>query len=332
MRWAAPEWFAAGLVVLAAVVWILRYGFRRRRKTLNDFADEGLQATLVPAKRLKHRRAAAVCCAAGVLFAVITLMRPQWGSRLEKVPRLGIDLVFVLDVSNSMLSEDILPSRLERAKLAIGDLVKRLGGDRVGLIAFAGDAYLACPLTADYGGFLLTLADIGPDAVGRGGTDIAAAFKTAKETFKSAASRDKTLILITDGEDQEGRALAAAKDLHATQGVRIYTIGVGTREGELIPLRDRTGKVQFLKDDQGQAVKSRLDEDLLEKIALATEGVYVRSCVKEFGLDFLYNNYFTALEKTRGEERTVQIYTERFPAFLLLALIAFIAQCIFEEL
>ncbi len=332
MRWAAPDWFAAGAIALALVCWALRYGLRRRRRTLNDFAEEKLQAALVPAKRLKNRRAAAVCCAAGVLFAVLALMRPQWGSRWEKVPRLGIDLVFVLDVSNSMLSEDILPNRLERAKLAIGDLVKKLGGDRVGLITFAGDAYLACPLTPDYGGFLLTLRDITPDTVGRAGTDIARAFREAREAFKPSASQDRILILITDGEDHEGRALAAAKDLHATLGARIYTIGVGTREGELIPLRERSGKVQFLKDAQGLTVKSRLDEELLEKIALATEGVYVRSTVKEFGLDFLYNNYFTALEKTRGEERTVQIYTERFPAFLLLALVAFIAQCIFEGL
>ncbi len=332
MRWAAPDWFAAGVAVLAAVVWILRHGLRMRRKTLNAFADEELQAALVPAGRLKNRRAAAVCCAVGVLFAVITLMRPQWGSRWEKVPRLGIELVFALDVSKSMLSEDILPNRLERAKLAIGDLIKRLGGDRVGLIAFAGDAYVACPLTPDYAGFLLTLRDIGPDTVGRGGTDIAAAFKKAREAFAISASPDKILILITDGEDHAGRAMAKAKHLHATLGARIYTIGVGTRQGEIIPLRDPSGKVRFLKDGLGQTVKSRLDEELLEKIALATEGVYVRSTVNEFGLDFLYKNYFAALEKTKGEERTIEIYTERFPIFLLLALIAFIAQGVFEEL
>jgi len=332
MRWAAPDWFAAGAIALALVCWALRYGLRRRRRTLNDFAEEKLQAALVPAKRLKNRRAAAVCCAAGVLFAVLALMRPQWGSRWEKVPRLGIDLVFVLDVSNSMLSEDILPNRLERAKLAIGDLVKKLGGDRVGLISFAGDAYVACPLTPDYGGFLLTLRDIGPDTVGRAGTNIAGAFKKAKDVFSTSTSPDKILILITDGEDHEGRAMGAAEDLHATLGARIYTVGVGTREGELIPLRDPSGKVRFLKDDRGQAVTSRLDEELLENIALATEGVYVRSTANDFGLDFLYNNYFALLEKTKGEERTIQIYTERFPLFLFLSLIAFLIQGVFEEM
>jgi len=332
MRWAAPDWFPAAIAALTAVIVLLRHGLRLRRKTLRAFAEEGLQSTLVPAQRLKDRRFAAVCCAAGVLFAVIALMRPQWGSRWEKVPRLGIELVFALDVSNSMLTEDILPNRLERAKLAIGDLVNKLGGDRVGLIAFAGDAYVACPLTPDHAGFLLTLRDVGPGTVGRPGTDIGAAFGKAEETFSVSASPDKILVLITDGEDHAGRALTQAKRLHETMGARIYTIGVGTREGDLIPLRERTGKIRFLKDGQGQTVKSRLDEDLLERIALSTGGVYVRSTVKEFGLDFLYNNYFSALEKTKGEEHTVQIYTERFPFFLFLAFIAFVAQLVFEDL
>jgi len=332
MRWAAPDWFSLGFALFLTVVLLLRHGLRTQRKTLNTFADEGLQAALVPAKRLRNRRAAAVCGATGVLLAALALMRPQWGSRWEKVQRYGIELVFALDVSKSMLAEDLLPNRLERAKLAIGDLVKKLGGDRVGLIAFAGDAYVACPLTPDYGGFLLALRDVGPDTIGLGGTDIAAAFRKAQEAFALSASRDKILILITDGEDHAGRALAEAEHLHAALGARIYTVGVGTLEGELVPLRDPSGKVQFLKDGLGQTVKSRLDEKLLEKIALSTKGVYVRSTVTEFGLDFLYHNYFTALEQTKGEERTIEIYTERFPIFILLSLIAFFAQGVFEEL
>jgi len=246
--------------------------------------------------------------------------------------RFGIELVFCLDVSKSMLAEDLLPNRLERDKLAIGDLVRKLGGDRVGLIAFAGDAYTACPLTSDYGGFLLSLKDVGPGTVALGGTDIAAAFRKAEDAFAVSASPDKILVLITDGEDHAGRAMAQAERLHAKLGARIFTVGVGTLEGELVPLRDASGKVQFVKDGLGQTVKSRLDEALLEKIALATEGVYVRSTVSEFGLDFLYNSYFKALEQTKGEERTIQVYTERFSLFLVLALFAFMAQGVLEEM
>ncbi|MGE5279585.1 MAG: VWA domain-containing protein [Deltaproteobacteria bacterium] len=340
MKWAAPDQLIVVVAALAVVLGILRHGLRVRRRILDGYAEPKLQAALVPPRRLKRLRGASLCCGAAVLFLGLALMRPQWGSRTEKVPRVGIDLLFALDVSQSMLSQDILPSRLERAKLAIGDLVKKLNGDRVGLIAFAGDAYLACPLTTDYGGFLLTLKDVGPDTVGRPGTDIAAALEEAGKAFASASGADKTLILITDGEDHEGRALAAAEKLHAEGtktvlgqgGVRIYTIGVGTREGELIPLRDAAGKIRFLKDDSGQTVLTRLDEQLLEKIALATKGVYVRSSPNAFGLDVLYKNYFSGLEKSKGEDRVLQIFTERFEIFLLFALMALVAQGILEAL
>jgi len=332
MRWASQDWFAAGIVIIIILLWTLRHGFLARRKILDSFADEGLQTFLVPERRLVRRRKAMVFCVAAVLLATAALMRPQWGSRWEKVPRIGIDLLIVLDISNSMLSEDILPSRLERAKLTLGDLVNKMGGDRVGLVAFSGDAYLACPLTPDYGGFLLTLRDLTPETIGRPGTNITRALKEAGKAFASASSPDKSLILITDGEDHGGGALAAAKKLHAAQGVRIYTVGVGTQEGELIPIRDKTGKIRFLKNKKGATVTSRLDETLLEEIALATKGVYVRSTATQFGLEILYNNYLSHLQKTRGEERTIQVYTERFALFIILALFCLIAQGIFEGL
>lgn len=254
------------------------------------------------------------------ILLIISLMRPQWGFRWQKVQRMGVDILIALDVSKSMLAEDIKPNRLERAKLAIKDLVKKLRGDRIGLIAFAGSAFLECPLTLDYGGFLLVLNQINPSLIPRGGTAISKAISLARKSYEGGQKKYKALVIITDGEDHEGEVLSMA-ELARKEGIKIFCIGVGTREGELIPVKDEKAGRRFLKDREGNFVKSRLNEELLEEIALKTGGSYVRATPADFGLDLVYEKKISKMEKRLLKSKLAKQYEERFQLPLLIAFI-----------
>jgi Ca-activated chloride channel family protein len=266
---------------------------------------------------------------AAFFFMVAALSRPQWGFSVSPVKRHGLDIMVVIDVSKSMLTQDVKPSRLERTKLAIKDLVMKLNGsDHIGLIAFAGDALVMCPLTYDYNGFLLSLDDLSVDSIPRGGTDISQAIDEGVNAYKGMADSDKAVILVTDGEDQEGDALQAARKA-SEKGVKIYTVGVGTREGDLIQVTNADGQTEFLKDADGNAVKSRLNENLLQQIAYITGGAYIRSGNTEFGLDYLYDRQLSKLKKHDAETKMARLYDERFQWPLTLAFILLLAEGIF---
>ena len=193
---------------------------------------------------------------------------------MRPVKRHGLDIMVVIDVSKSMLTQDVLPSRLERTKLAVKDLIMKLNGsDHIGLIAFAGDAMVMCPLTYDYNGFLLSLDDLSTDSIPRGGTNISQAIDESVKAYQGMADSDKAVILVTDGEDEEGDALEAARRARE-KGVRIFTVGVGTREGDLIQVTNADGQTEFLKDADGNVVKSHLNENLL-----AANRLYHRRCL-----------------------------------------------------
>ncbi|MBN1520954.1 MAG: VWA domain-containing protein, partial [Candidatus Aureabacteria bacterium] len=228
-----------------------------------------------------------------------------------------------VDTSKSMLAQDVKPNRLERAKLAIKDFIKHLQGDRIGLIAFSGEAFLQCPLTVDYNGFLLSLDSLSVNSITRGGTSISQAIKEAIKSYEGGFKKYKVLIMITDGEDHEGAPLKAAEDAKK-EGIKIFCIGIGTPEGELISVEDEKGNKTFLKDSQGNVVKTRLDETTLQKIALATGGSYVRSGATEFGLDMIYDKKLSKMEKRELESKLAKQFEDRFQiplalAFLLLA-------------
>jgi Ca-activated chloride channel family protein len=250
------------------------------------------------------------------------LARPRWGYHLQEIKRQGLDILIAIDVSKSMLTQDVKPSRLERTKLAVRDLVMKLNGDRVGLIAFAGEAFLVCPLTSDYSGFLLSLNDLSADTIPRGGTALTKAIEEAARSYGKKEQPYKTVILVTDGEDQEGDALKAASKAKE-KGIKIYTVGIGTQQGDLIRVMDNQGQSRFLKDAQGNFVKSRLNENLLQRIAYTTNGAYVRSSGAQFGLDYLYEQQLSKLEKQEIENKMEKKYQERFQWFLTVAFIAF---------
>lgn len=294
----------------------------RRKKSLERFAQREVLAELAGSLDLRKRNIKAFLVTVALVFLILALMRPEWGFRWEEVKRKGLDIIIALDTSKSMLAEDIKPNRLERSKLAIKDLVKKLKGDRIGLVAFAGTAFLQCPLTVDYNGFMLALNSVQAGIIPRDGTSISSAIYEAMESFEGGEKQYGVLIIITDGEDHEGNAVKAAQDA-ARAGIKIFCIGIGTKEGELIPVQNPSGKIGFLKDARGNVVKTRLNEDALKSVALATGGSYVRATAMGFGLDFIYEQKLSKLEKREIEAKMKKHYRQKFQiplavAFLLL--------------
>lgn len=301
----------------------------RRKRVLGTFADKNLLAGLTASFDLPKHRLKEVLIILTLALMVFALLRPQWGFKWQEIKRKGLDILVAVDVSKSMLAEDIKPNRLERTKLALADFVKHLKGDRIGLIAFSGSAFVQCPLTIDYSGFLLSVESVDMNTIPKGGTSISSAIRQATESYEGGLKKYKVLIIITDGEDHEGDPIKAA-ELAQKDGIKIFCIGIGTNEGELIPITDESGNKAFLKDRSGAIVKSRLDEATLQKIALATGGSYLRASAKEFGLDLIYKEKLSGMEKRELESKMAKQYEERFQiplaiAFLLLAVEFFLS-------
>lgn len=317
MRFADPRFFLLlwALPVFAALFWV---GARRRRRAIEALGHmptlRRMAAGVSAPKRITRQ---ALLLVAWTL-ATFALARPQFGLRSELRPTKGIDLVVALDVSRSMLAQDIQPNRLIKAKVELRSLLERLKGDRVGIVAFAGTAFTQCPLTSDYAAAQMFLDAIGPDTIPVPGTDLGAAIDLGVRVLTEGGNASRVLILLTDGEDNEGRGLAAAKAA-AEKGVRIYAVGVGAPAGEPIPLLDEEGHPKgYQKDAAGQIVLSRLDEDDLRQIARATNGKYFPSVGSEIGIDRVYDEV-AGLEKKEFDARVVTVYDERFPYALFPA-------------
>ena len=317
------------LWLLPLIAVALHFFYEYRCQVMTRFVQKHLIDELARGFRLKLYRFKAVCIMAAFVLMVAALSRPQWGYQERPVKRHGLDIVVAIDVSKSMLTQDVRPSRLERTKLAVKDLVMKLNGsDHIGLIAFAGNALVMCPLTYDYNGFLLSLDDLSVNSIPRGGTNISQAIDESIKAYEGMADSDKAVILVTDGEDEEGNALDAARRAHE-KGVRIFTVGVGTREGDLIQVTNADGQTEFLKDAEGNVVKSRLDENLLQQIAYITGGAYIRSGGTQFGLDYLYDQQLSKLKKHDAQEKMAKLYDERFQWPLTLAFGFLLAETIF---
>jgi len=293
----------------------------RHHVLVNRFVQGKLQGQVARNFMRKNKILKNILILLVFVFGILALCRPQWGFEWQEIKRKGIDIIVIIDTSKSMLTQDVKPNRLERTKLAVKDLLKKLKGDRIGLIAFAGDAFLLCPLTSDYNGFMLSLNELGIDSIPRGGTNIEKAIQVGLESFDEVNSQYKSMIIITDGDNTEGDPLKLAKQAKDA-GVKIYSIGIGTKEGELIQISspDSVNTV-FLKDNNDNFVKSRLNERLLQEISVMTGGVYVKSSGAQFGLDLIYEEKLTALEKRDIESKMKKKYYDRFQIPLTLALI-----------
>jgi len=319
------------LLLVPALLVLFSFANRRRKMMLSFFAQEHLTKEIAGTLDLKRRRNKSYLLIGGMLFLVLALLRPQWGFVWEENKASGVDIFLAVDVSQSMLTKDVLPSRLERTKLAIEDLVGYLQADRVGLIAFAGSAFVQCPLTIDYDGFLLAVSDLNAKSISSQGTNIESAINKAQESFAAGSQGNKkVLIIITDGENHEADPLPAVQKA-AAENIKIFTVGVGTPDGELIQVTDDTGQTVFLKDKQGHVVKSRLNEELLKNIALKAEGAYVKSTPTQFGLEFLYKNKIAVMKSGGASGGREKRFKERFQLPLLLALVLLFAEPVISE-
>jgi len=308
----------------------LVYGSHRRRMILAALGDSEAVKRMSDSLNVRRRRGKTVLLFLAASLMVVALARPQMGTRLETVKRRGIDIIVAIDVSASMLARDIKPSRLEVAKQEVGALLDRLRGDRIGLVAFAGTAFVECPLTLDYGAARMFLDQIEPSLIPRPGTAIGEAIRTALRSFSQQERKYKALILVTDGEDHDTKPLEAAKEA-AKQGVRIYTIGVGSTEGEPVPAYDDQGnQIGYKKDREGNVVLSKLDETTLQKIALTTNGKYHHATSAHLELDRIYRELSKLEEKTLLTRRFSQ-YEDRYQWLALAALAALLIEGIVSD-
>ncbi|HLV61563.1 MAG TPA: VWA domain-containing protein [Fredinandcohnia sp.] len=327
----AGRWPWALAVVLALLAFL--HGLARRERMLRDLtAVPALRARIVPglAPGRGVLRGALALAALAAIF--VALLRPQVGQREVTVKRRGIDIVVALDASRSMLARDVLPSRLARAKLELSQLVDRLQGDRIGIVVFAGEAFVQCPLTHDYAAAKLFLRAVDPEAMPSQGTAIAGALRAAEAMFDAAedGARSRVVLLLTDGEDHSGRLDAAVRAL-ADKGIRVYALGIGTAAGSPIPVLDASGEVVgYRKDRQGQMVISRLEDGQLRALAERTGGIYAAVSSGDLGMGAILAE-LRKLERTEREGQLALQWDEAFgiflaPALLLLALASWIPE------
>lgn len=329
IRWGAYYMLIAVWLIIP-LAWLLFRLRRRKERQLERLIHPNVIPILAPTYNRLRTRTRNIFWLFAFLFALIALARPQWGFHWDEVRRRGLDIMIALDTSKSMLAEDIKPNRLQQAKWGIRDLLQKLHGDRVGLVTFAGSAFLQCPLSMDYAAFLMSLDDVYAGIIPRGGTAIGKAVEKAVESFEyDKSNADKVLILVTDGEDHEGDTARLIPECKK-HGIRVFAVGVGTIEGDLIPLKDEQGHSGFVKDAEGKVIKSSLNESPLQQLAMDTGGIYVRSAPGDFGMERIYDRGIDQLQRDEQESRMMKIYEERFVWFLLSAFIMLTIEALFS--
>jgi len=309
--------------IIPVLAFFYLWAWKRRKKLLLRFAQKPLLEKIEPYHGSKMKIARPVFIVLAVSMMAVALAGPRWGFFWKENKAKGLDIMFAIDTSRSMLATDLVPDRIGFAKESVMDFVRSIRSDRVGLMAFAGEAFVACPLTLDHSGFELVLSDLRVGTIPKGGTSIAEAVNEAVRNYEGAARGDKILVLITDGENTAGdldKAVLEAKKA----GIVIFAIGIGSPEGEVIPVPDEKGGVTYLKDEKGNVVRSSLDEKALEKIAAETGGAYVRAAQEDLGLRRLYEERLSQMEKRETKGEMVKVYEERFQLFLGAALVLLI--------
>lgn len=299
---------------------VFLYGNRKRKKILERFSVPESLDGITPCVSPQRRKLKTALFLTVFLLVAIALSGPQYGYRWQEIERKGVDIFIAIDCSKSMLATDIKPSRLERAKFEVFDLLSMLEGDRVGLVAFAGNAFVQCPLTLDYEAFNLFMNVLTPEYLPVGGTNISGAIDAALEGFSQNETSEKAIIIITDGESTGGDPVEAAKKAKE-KGVKIFCIGVGKKDG--IPVPDKDGG--FKKDKNGKIILTKIDEDTLKKIAILTGGNYVRSVAGDMDLETIYRkNIRGEMEQATLTSGKKKVWEDRFQWFLGFAIILMI--------
>jgi Ca-activated chloride channel family protein len=329
MTFANPHMLWLLLAIPPALLAFFWWAGRTRQRLLTQFIQARLLPTLTIGISATRQKISIGCLVLAVVCLILALARPQWGFDWEETKQRGLDIVVAIDTSKSMLAEDIAPNRLARAKLAALELMQRARSDRLGVVAFAGSAFLQCPLTIDDAAFRQSVEALNVNIIPQSGTAIAEAIETALTAFKEEDNY-KVLVLFTDGEDHDSGALEAAEKA-AKAGMRIFTIGIGTAEGELLRVKDAQGGGDYVRDEQGNVVKSHLNERLLQQIASATEGGFYLPLRGAKAIDMLYDQGLAKLPKSQHQEKFVRLYHERYHWPLAVAIVLLLVEMLFPE-
>ncbi|MCF8361522.1 MAG: VWA domain-containing protein [Prolixibacteraceae bacterium] len=327
-RFANPEYLSA--LIIIPVLIIIFFIYRRKRKNaIRQFGNPEVLQSLMPNASPSRPGWKFTIMLVALALLITGIARPQFGAKLQKVKRKGIELIIALDVSNSMLAEDIQPNRLERAKRAISLLTERLSDDKIGLIVFAGDAYVQMPITTDYTSAKLFLSSINTSMVPRQGTTIGSAINLATKSFTPESESSKAIVVITDGENHEDNAEDMAEQA-AENDIVVHTIGMGLPKGGPIPVTKSNGQKDYKRDKNGEVVVTKLNEEMLQKIAAAGGGEYVRANNTEVGINAIYDE-INAMEKTELESRVYSEYNDQFFYFIAAALILLLIETLLLE-
>ena len=327
MRFGEPLYFYL-ILLIPFLIGFMVWTEKKRKALFAQFVDASLLSRLVAPGVAEQRRRKTKLLISSLVFMVIALAQPRWGFQWEDLKQRGVDIIVALDVSNSMRATDIKPSRLERAKHKVADLLRMLKGDRVGLVAFAGTSFLHCPLTLDYQAAEMFLGALDTDLIPLQGTALGHAIETSIQAFSTTEKKSKAILLITDGEDHEGTVLKAIQRAQQ-EGVKIFVIGIGREEG--VPVPDPGGS-GFKRNRSGEIVLSKINEPLLEKIAVKTGGAYVRSVHGDMDLRTIYLEQIQqSMEKKELRSSRRKRWTERFQWFLFAGLLCLAGEKLVRE-
>lgn len=320
-------WF---LLLIPSIGFIYYYGWRVKEKLINEFACIEVHQHILLSVSKKKPKVKLLLILIAFFLMVIALTSPKWGYHWEELKRKGLDILIAIDVSKSMLTEDVKPNRLEVAKREIKSLISLMKGDRVGLVSFSGSSFLQCPLTLDYSTAKLFVDALNIESIPRGGTDIGGAILKAITAFEGHEKKHRVLFLITDGEDHEGRVMQVI-DKAKEAGVIIFPIAIGRTEGGPIPIHDEKGRKIFVKDRNGNVVISKANQVLLQKIALWTDGRKAAIGAGQFPLEEIYKEEVSKMEKKEMESVSHKRFKNRFQLPLIIALLLLVVESTITE-
>ena len=325
-RFANPD-FLYLFFLLPVLVAVYLYYNHRRRQNIRKYGDPALLKELMPTVSKYRPDVKFWLTFAALALTIFMLARPQFGSKMETVKRSGVEAVIALDISNSMLAEDVTPSRLEKAKKLISRLVDTFNNDKVGMIVFAGEAFTQLPITSDYISAKMFLESINPSLITTQGTDIGAAIRLAMKSFTPNDGVGRAIVVITDGENHEGGALEAAKEA-AEKNMQVFILGIGSPDGSPIPVE--RGRNDFRKDKDGNVIVTRLNEQMCQEIAKAGNGVYIR-VDNSNSAEKILNEEISKLAKTDVESQVFTDFDEQFQALAWLVLILLVVEMLILE-
>ncbi len=317
-KFANPEYFFLLLVIPVLVLLFVFYQYKQKQN-IKAFGDPELMKSLMPNVSNIRPTFKFLLQLIGLLFIIMTLARPQFGTKKEEVKRQGIEIMIALDISNSMMAQDVIPSRLDKSKQILSQLIDNMENDKVGMVVFAGEAFIQLPITVDYVSAKMFLSSISPKMIARQGTAIGSALELAVKSFDSKSQASKAIILITDGENHEDNAVAAAK-LAQSQNITVHVVGIGKPQGAPIPIE---GTMSFWKDKEGNVVVTKLNEEMCQEIAAAGKGIYVRADNTNIALRTVAKE-LDSLAKTEITTTQFTSFNEQFQSFGILALIILI--------